>query len=74
MYDAIGDQDVRGDDLGAVNEDRAIRDSDGKVHAAHRGKHCAVLEGRAVTDGAIDNCSYTCQKSMVHDIAQACLP
>ena len=54
MQDTIGQQDIGGDDAGAVDEDFAVDDGDGHVVAA-KGGDGAVGQRAAVSDCAIDD-------------------
>jgi hypothetical protein len=51
---AVGEQDIGGDDAGAVHEDLAIDEGDGDVAAAQSGDG-AVGQRAAVGDGAVDD-------------------
>ena len=54
VQDTVGEQDVGGDDAGAVHEDFTVDDGDGDVVAAEGG-NCAVGQRAAVGDGAVDD-------------------
>lgn len=54
MQDTVGDQDVSGDDAGAVHEDFAVDDGDGDVAAAEGGDG-AIGQRAAVGDGAVND-------------------
>lgn len=54
MEDTVGEQDVGGDDAGAVYKDFTVDNGDGDVVAAESGD-CAVGKRAAVGDGAVDD-------------------
>jgi len=53
VNDTVGDENVGGDNLSAVDEDGAIVHGNGDVGAAHGFKHGVVHEFGAVADGAV---------------------
>lgn len=57
MFVPVRDQDVRGDDTGAVDEDLAVDDGDGDVVATESGDG-AVRQRAAVSDSPINDCEY----------------
>lgn len=54
MQDTVCDEDVGGDDAGAVHEDLAVDDGDGHV-AATEGGDSAVGQRAAVCNGSVDD-------------------
>lgn len=55
VFVPVRDQDVRGDDTGAVDEDLAVDDGDGDVVTTESG-YRAVRQRAAVSDSAVDDC------------------
>lgn len=55
VHDTVGDQDIRHDDLGGVDEHGAVDHGDGQTLAVHGFERGAVLQGGRVADGSVDD-------------------
>lgn len=55
VYDAVGDQNIRRDNTGVVHEHVTIFEADRDIPTAHGRDAGAVLQGRGVSNGAVDD-------------------
>ena len=55
MNDTVSNENVRGDDLGAVDIDGAVHDGDGDVAALHGRDHAVIAQAGAVRNSSIDD-------------------